>query len=217
MGRLTLVDIDDICVNNTNRQLHTTQDTLGRQKIEVMAERARAINPACHIHLIHDFFTPETVDEIFCARYDYLVDAIDHQANKSLLIATCKARGVPVVVVGGAGGRVDPTKLVIDDLSRSGSDGLLRNVRRTLRKQHGFPDKGEWGIACIFSRERAVYPMPDGSVSEQAPSASAFKLDCTSGFGSATFVTGTAGFFAAGVVVSALAQPKAPTEAQEES
>ena len=206
VGRLTLIDLDDICINNINRQLHTLDSTVGRQKVDVMAERARGINPACEVEVVHDFLTSETLTEIFARDYDYVVDAIDNLKNKCLLIAACKARAIPVVVVGGAGGRSDPTKITCDDLSRSGSDGLLRNVRRTLRREHGFGEQGEWGIPCVFSRERAVFPLPDGSVGDRRDKDSTLKLDCASGFGTASFVTGTAGFFAAGVVVSALAQ-----------
>lgn len=206
VGKLTLVDLDDICVNNTNRQLHTMEGTIGRQKIDVMADRARAINPEVEVEVVHDFFTAETLDEILAPGFDYLVDAIDHLGNKCLLIAACKERGIPVVVVGGAGGRQDPAMIRVDDLSQSGSDGLLRNVRRTLRKEHGFPADTAWGIPCVFSRERAVYPSPDGGVCHTPPKDSTLKLDCASGFGTATFVTGTAGFMAAGVVINALTQ-----------
>ncbi len=204
VGRLTLVDLDDICVNNTNRQLHTMEDTVGRQKIDVMADRARAINPEVEVEVIHDFFTADTLEEILAPGFDYLVDAIDHLGNKCLLIAACKERGIPVVVVGGAGGRQDPSMLRVDDLSQSGSDGLLRNVRRKLRKEHGFPSEGAWGVPCVFSRELAVYPAPDGSVCHTPPKGSNLKLDCSSGFGTAAFVTGTAGFMAAAIVVNAL-------------
>jgi tRNA A37 threonylcarbamoyladenosine dehydratase len=205
VGKLTLVDLDDICVNNTNRQLHTMEDTVGRQKIDVMAERARSINPEVEVEVIHDFFTSETLEEILAPGFDYLVDAIDHLGNKCLLIAACKERGIPVVVVGGAGGKQDPSMLRVDDLSQSGSDGLLRKLRRKLRKDHGFPSEQAWGIPCVFSREQAVFPSPDGGVCHTPPEGSNLKLDCASGFGTATFVTGTAGFMAAAIVVNALA------------
>ena len=207
VGRLTLVDLDDICVNNTNRQLHTLAETVGQQKVDVIRDRALAINPECQVEAISDFFTAETADDLLLDRLDWVVDAIDQTAHKALLIATCKARGVRVVVVGGAGGRTDASQFKIDDLSRSGSDGLLRQLRRVLRQEHGFEPQSEWGIPCVFSREPAVYPTPDGGTCRSPGSVpKSVRLDCATGFGAATFVTGTAGFMAAGVVVSAIAE-----------
>jgi tRNA A37 threonylcarbamoyladenosine dehydratase len=205
VGRLTLIDLDDICVNNSNRQLHTTEHTVGLQKVDVLADRVRAINPECQVNAISDFFTPETADALLDADFDWVVDAIDHLRNKVLLIAACKARGIKVVVAGGAGGRIDPTQLQVADMTRSGSDGLLRQARRLLRKEHGFSSDESWEIPCIFSRERAIYPTPEGGVCHTAPSGESVRLDCSQGFGAATYVTGTVGFMAAGIVVSDIA------------
>ncbi len=206
IGELTLIDLDDICVNNTNRQLHTLTDTVGLQKVDVLRDRILAINPECKVNALSEFFTPESALELLSARPDWVVDAIDHMRNKTLLIAMCKQESIPVVVVGGAGGRTDATQLKVDDLSQSGSDGLLRHVRRTLRKEHGFELGMCWDIPCVFSREPAVYPTPEGGTTDSLGSQpQSVRLDCATGFGAATFVTGTAGFMAAGVVISAIA------------
>ena len=206
VGCLTLIDLDDICVNNTNRQLHTLVDTVGLQKVDVLKARILAINPECKVAAISEFFTSESASELLSGGFDYVVDAIDHLQNKALLIAFCKQLGVPIVVVGGAGGRTDATQFKVDDLSQSGSDGLLRQLRRALRKEHGFEPETRWDIPCVFSKEPAVYPTPDGGVCDSPGSLPrSVRLDCASGFGAATFVTGTAGFMAAGVVVSHLA------------
>ncbi|MEM1347798.1 MAG: tRNA threonylcarbamoyladenosine dehydratase [Myxococcota bacterium] len=201
VGRLTLIDLDDICVHNTNRQLHTHVGTIGQQKADVMAARAKLINPDVEACATNDFFTASSAHDVLAPGYDYVVDAIDDLDNKVLLVATCKALGIPVVTVGGAGGRRDPSKITIDDLSQSTHDGLLKRVRRDLRHHHGFPESGGWQVPSVFSRERAVFPTDDGGVCEVRDRSKNLKLDCSSGFGTATFVTGTFGFMAASVVV----------------
>ena len=87
LGRITLVDLDDICVSNINRQLHALDNVVGRSKVEVMAERIRAINPGCQVHALPVFFTKTTAEEILQIRFDFVLDAIDEVTNKSLLIA----------------------------------------------------------------------------------------------------------------------------------
>jgi tRNA A37 threonylcarbamoyladenosine dehydratase len=207
LGALTLIDLDDVCVSNTNRQLHALDGTVGLPKVEVMAARARLIQPECEVTPIARFLTPSTVDELLAPPFDYVVDAIDDLHNKCLLLASCRARGLRVVTVGGAGGRRDPTAIQVDDLTRSGQDGLLRRTRKRLRQEHAFPDDGPWGIPCVFSREAAVFPSPDGEVCAAPARGESLRMDCASGFGAATFVTGAFGFAAAAVVVGALAAP----------
>ena len=214
VGQLTLIDLDDVCVNNSNRQLHTLHSTIGQQKVDVLASRARDISPECQITPVSDFFTAATAEELLSTDYDWVVDAIDHVDHKALLLARCRARGLKAVCVGGAGGRADPTRLEVDDLSRSAVDGLLRNLRHRLRHAHDFPRDAPWNIPCVFSREHAVYPTPDGGVCDSPPAGTNARLDCATGFGAATFVTGAAGFMAAGVVVSALARGREPVLAR---
>src|SRR6478735_3435704 len=89
VGHLTLIDLDEICVSNSNRQLHTLTATIGLSKVQVMAERLRAINPELRVDVIEDFFTSSTAEQILRQRFDGLVDAIDSLKNKCLLIARC--------------------------------------------------------------------------------------------------------------------------------
>ena len=207
VGALTLIDLDDVCASNTNRQIHAMVGTVGAPKVDVMAARVRLINPDCTVNAITDFFTERTAASLVTEEMDWVVDGIDHLVNKCILLDHCRRLSVPVVTTGGAGGRRDPSKIMTGDLSQTGGDGLLRRVRKQLRRVHAFPsDAAEWGIPCIYSRERVFFPTPDGGLCETPPANSPLKLDCSSGFGTASFVTGTFGFMAAAVVVEGLAQ-----------
>lgn len=206
IGALTLVDLDDICVTNVNRQVHALDGEIGRTKIDVMARRAQAINPACVIRPLHAFFTEANAGEILETRFDYVLDAIDNPDRKCLLIASCRDRGLQVMVAGGAGGRQNPGGLKITDLALSSHDRLLAVVRSTLRGKFGFP-RGEkpFGIDCVYSPEPVLYPQQDGTVCPKREEGSTLRLDCETGYGTACFVTGTVGFAAAGHIVQKIA------------
>ena len=210
VGRLTLIDLDEVCVTNVNRQVPALDGHIGHLKIEVMAQRARQINPTIQVEPRADFFTASTADALLDAPYDAVLDAIDDLRNKALLIARCRALGLHVVTMGGAGGRQDPTQLVISDLSQTGQDGLLRKLRRSLRHDHGLPERGPWGIPCVYSREPVMYPTQSGQVCATPEPGTTLRLDCASGFGTASFVTGAFGFAAAGLIVRRLATQEAP-------
>ena len=207
VGALTLIDLDDVCVTNTNRQSHALVDTVGRPKVAVLAERARAINPECHVTTHTEFFTAQTAARLLATRSDWLVDAIDGMTNKALLIAACVERGQPVLTVGGAGGKRDATRIRVGDLGESQGDDLLRLVRKKLRRDHGFA-RGEgntYGVPCVYSNEKPVFPWADGTCSTEPEPGSSLKLDCASGFGTVASVTGAFGFAAAGEVVRRIA------------
>lgn len=207
VGALTLVDMDDVCISNTNRQLHALTSTVGRPKAEVVAERARAINPEADVRAIVEFFTEDNAESLLGGGFDCLIDAIDSAAKKALLIAKCRAHGIPVITSGGAAGRRDPTAIRAADLALSSHDRLLGEVRRLLRKHHGFPRGGElFGVECVFSTEPPVFPQGDGSVCGRRDPDSAAPLDCEHGLGTATFVTGTFGFVAAAQAVRKLVE-----------
>jgi tRNA A37 threonylcarbamoyladenosine dehydratase len=208
IGGLTLVDLDEVCVSNVNRQLHALTETVGRAKVDVMAERIRAINPDCQAIAEQKFFTGETADELLAPRFDFVLDAIDSVANKVLLLARCRQLVLPVVACGGAGGRRDGTLVRTADLSRVSHDRLLAEVRKRLRKDHQFPsDALPMGIDCVFSAELPVFPQPDGSIcATRAVTEKDTRLNCNGGLGSATFVTGAFGFAAAGIVVRRIAE-----------
>jgi tRNA A37 threonylcarbamoyladenosine dehydratase len=194
-----------------NRQIHAIDGVVGRPKADVLAERVRAINPECRVTVRTEFLTAATADAILgAAPFDHVVDAIDSLKDKLQIIVRCRATGLRVVTCGGAGGRSDPTQVRVDDLAFSERDSLLRYVRKRLRERHGFPrDVAQaWGVPCVFSLEYPVYPQADGSVSPEKPVACAgedLAINCGSGVGTASFVTGAFGFAAAGVVVRAIA------------
>lgn len=195
---ISLVDMDDVCVTNTNRQLPATHATVGHPKVEVMKKRLLDIHPEAIIHARSEFFTSSTAADLLAEAPDLVIDAIDRMTNKALLLAECTKRLIPVVTVGGAGGRRDPTQIEVADLAHAGRDNLLRMVRRKLRRSHGFP-KGDghvFGIPAVFSREPQVFPAPDGTVCSTPTEDSPLRLDCSSGFGSASFVTGSFAFAA---------------------
>jgi tRNA A37 threonylcarbamoyladenosine dehydratase len=198
VGHITMVDLDDICVSNINRQLHALEGVVGRSKATIMAERVHAINPACDVRAVHEFFNERTADEILETRFDWVLDAIDQLANKCLLIARCRQKEIPIVASGGAGGRKNPLAIQIADLSQISGDALLQQTRKRLREEHGFSrnPKESLKVPCVFSREPPVYPP--GCQSGQ-------RISCDSGYGAASFVTGAFGLAAASVIVSNIA------------
>ena len=210
IGHLTLVDLDEICVTNVNRQLHAMDGQIGRQKTAVMAERVQAIHPACQIEVIPAFFNEKSAATILDGGFDVLLDAIDSTRHKSLLLAECCRRGIFCVTCGGAGGLRDPTRIRVADLAFSGKDPLLLKVRRSLRHDHGFAkvaqhqDPKPLGIDAVFSDEAPVYAQCDGSVSDHRPDGAELRLNCASGLGTATHVTACFGLIAAGRVLERL-------------
>ena len=199
IGHITLVDMDDICVTNTNRQLHALKGTVGDQKIEVMAERIRQINPECQVTCIDDFITPDNVAEILTPKFDYVIDAIDAIRPKAALLAYCRRNKIPVVTVGGAGGQIDPTQISVVDLAKTIQDPLAAKLRERLKSDFNIAknSKGKLGIDCVFSTEALRYPQHDGSVCHAKGTAEGPKrMDCASGFGAVTMVTASFGFVA---------------------
>lgn len=208
VGGLTLVDLDDICISNVNRQLHAVTGEFGKPKVEVMAARVKLINPDCAVHAEQLLFTAGTAEQILAPQFDCVLDAIDSRPMKALLIARCREKGIPIVTTGGAGGRRDPTALRMGDLARASHDGLLANVRKLLRSEYNFPRevKQDFGVRCVFSTEAPVYPTGDGGVCDAPEPGTRLRLDCRSGYGTATFVTGAFGFAAAAEVVRVIVE-----------
>lgn len=207
VGEISLFDLDDICVTNTNRQLHTLSDSIGRSKVEVMAERLQTINPQCRVHAIADFVTRETMAEYITERLDFVIDCIDSVAAKAALIAWCKRRKIGIVTTGGAGGQIDPTKIQILDLNKTFNDPLAAKVRATLRRDYNFsrtPGR-HYSVPCVFSSEQLRYPKPDGTVCQtKSFVGEGVKLDCAGGFGAVTMVTASFGMAAAAKAVEKL-------------
>lgn len=214
VGSLILIDLDDICISNTNRQLHALSSTVGKMKIDEMRQRLNDINPQCEIQLIHDFVSPDNIDEILLGlpNVTACLDAIDGTRGKASLIAACSRYGIPIVTCGGSAGRTDPSKFVCEDLTKVQGDPLLSVCRKNLRKFHGFEegksfyDKSskkpprKWNILAVYSTENQK-SLPKGSDS-------ASLRRCDGALGTACFVTGTSGFIAAGELISQIANNK---------
>jgi len=206
VGQLTLVDLDDVCISNVNRQLHALEGEFGKPKVEVMARRVRAINPDCTVHPQQAFFLKSNAQEILGAGFDYVLDAFDSPSRKCALIALCRERAIPVITSGAAAGRRDPTAVEVTDLAFSSHDRLLQEVRSMLRTRHGFPrGKNPFGVECVLSRERVVYPGQGGQVCAAPRREQDLRIDCDTGFGTASFVTGTFGLVAAARIVERIA------------
>jgi tRNA A37 threonylcarbamoyladenosine dehydratase len=209
VGHLSLVDADDLCLSNTNRQLPAIAGQYGRGKADAMAERCRAINPAIDVDPIASFLTPSNMEGLLDREVDVVLDACDSFRTKLEAIAWCRRRKRPLVTVGSAGGRTDPTQVRVRDLSRTEHDAMLSLIRKKLRSDFGFPRNADryFGVPAIYSLENVKYPQADGSVCGLRPKVSgeaALKLDCGGGLGAATHVTGAFAFAAVGKLLEML-------------
>jgi len=194
IGKLTLIDLDDVCTTNINRQLPATDGTIGQLKTEVLAQRVKSINPNCEVKVIDDFLLPENFED-YLTGADAVLDAIDSVNTKAALVAWCKRRKLRLVVCGGAGGQIDPGMIRVGDLAKAKQDPLLAKVRSQLRRDYGFSKnpKRKWGVDCVYSEEQLRYPIisgeQEGEVTLQKPGAGTMRMDCSSGFGAAMVVT----------------------------
>mmetsp|Transcript_41846 Transcript_41846/g.75391 ORF Transcript_41846/g.75391 Transcript_41846/m.75391 type:complete len:375 (-) Transcript_41846:148-1272(-) len=213
IGNLILIDLDDICISNTNRQLHATASAVGKMKIDEMKNRLLDINPKCNVTLIHDFVSVENANTLIqelCPQLTACIDAIDGMYEKTALILACVDRAIPIVTCGGAAGRMDPTQITVDDLTKVQEDRLLFQCRKLLRQEHGFtkvpmPRGGgkkkkvrKWRIPAVYSTE----VQQKATVEDE--NTSSFRI-CDGALGTACFVTGTYGFLAASKVVEMIA------------
>jgi tRNA A37 threonylcarbamoyladenosine dehydratase len=217
IGGLTLVDLDDVCVTNINRQICAISSTVGKFKVDVMKERLLEIQPYCDIDVKQCFFSPKNLERIFDKKYDFVVDAMDDFTNKCHLIDHCKKNNIPMIVMGGAGGKVDPLQVKVTDMSFSQNDRLLARLRKKLRQDFDFPKEteGDFGVFAVWSHERAVYPTEHGTCTYKPPGF-AKNMDCNEGFGSASFVTGAFAFATTSVVVRELTKGLVAVEKEEE-
>jgi tRNA A37 threonylcarbamoyladenosine dehydratase len=208
VAEITLVDLDDICITNTNRQIHALKETVGKFKIEVMEQRIYEINPSCKVYLFQGYLNDKNLDKIFSRRFDYVIDACDDFSNKCLLIDYCKNHHVNLIVIGGAGGKKDPLQIKVTDLSFSQNDKLLMRIRKKLRQDYSFPGEnaGEFGIWSVWSHERAVYPTSDGCITFTPPKELSKNMDCSEGFGAASFLTGAFAFAAVSHVIKEISK-----------
>ncbi|MDX5364691.1 MAG: tRNA threonylcarbamoyladenosine dehydratase [Pseudazoarcus pumilus] len=197
VGRLRLVDLDHVAESNINRQIHALESTLGQAKVQAMRERMAAIDPGIVVEAVEEFLSADNAAGLV-AGCDVVVDAIDNVLAKAALVLACRAADVPLVVCGGAGGKSDPARIRVDDLSRTEQDPLLAKLRKRLRAEHGFSrdPKRRFGILAVYSDE--PLRMPD-AVCETGPQG----LACA-GYGSSMAVTAAVGLFAASRALDAL-------------
>lgn len=207
IGRMTLIDADEVCLSNTNRQLHALDGEYGKPKVGVMAARVHAINPAIRLEAVERFLTPATLDELLDRGYDAVLDACDAFRVKLEAIAWCRRRKLPMVTVGSAGGRTDSTQIRVRDLSRTEHDAMFSLIRKKLRQDFGFPRNPDryFGVSAVYSLQNVQYPQPDGTVcGTRPPGGDAMNLACGGGLGAATHVTGAFAFAAVGKIVEKL-------------
>ncbi len=148
VGRITLIDFDDICLTNINRQIHALSSTVGMSKVSAMAERLRDINPSATIIPVKAFFSPENAAELLEPRPDYVLDAIDHFTAKASLIANCRQREIPIISSMGAANKLDPTKIELADISATRNCRMARSMRKIL-KNAGITS----GVPVVYSTE----------------------------------------------------------------
>jgi tRNA A37 threonylcarbamoyladenosine dehydratase len=200
IGKIILVDLDDIATTNINRQLHALDSTIEQSKVEVMKDRIMDINPTCDVVAIEDFITTETISDYITSDIDVVIDAVDSIKAKAAMIAFCKRNKIKIITVGGAGGQIDPLQIRSADLAKTIQDPLAAKLRSELRRFYNFSKnpKRNFGVECIYSTEQLRYPQEDGSVSfQKSQQQGSGKMDCSTGFGAFVGVTANFGFTAA--------------------
>ncbi|MFV8257959.1 ThiF family adenylyltransferase [Bdellovibrio bacteriovorus] len=209
VGKLTIIDFDEICITNANRQLHALQGLVGKKKAEVMGERLRKINPQNTVTVIPEFYNAENSEMMLSHKPDYIVDAIDNLTAKTHLLATCRERGIKVITSGGSAAKMDPLRIKKADLADTYVDPMAAQVRKMLRQKYDFPEKN-FGIPCIFSDETPIQP-----VELKYDHGQGFKCVCPKGqndlhncdsrnviWGTASYVTGAFGLAMASHIVN---------------
>lgn len=210
VGRLTLIDLDHVAESNVNRQVHALDATLGQAKVVAMRERLMQINPLARIRLVEDFVTPENAGE-HVRGFDVVIDAIDNVRAKVAVVLACRAAVIHLIVAGGAGGKSDPTRIVVGDLSRTEQDPLLAKVRQRLRAEHGYPrnPKRPFRVEAVYSTEPLRYPDATCETTSGPQG-----LACA-GYGSSMAVTASVGLFAAARAIEKLLEPReSPMESE---
>lgn len=210
IGEITLIDLDHVSESNINRQLHALDSSLGQPKAVALDNRVRDINPECITNVIEEFISEENLSQLLHSDYDYVIDCIDDFRTKAHVVYYCKRNKIKVITTGGAGGRRDPSKIRVIDLSRSNGDVLLSRVRKELRETHGYTrnPKRRFNIPCVFSDEPPRYPSGDGNTCTDKRSADISSgLNCASGLGSSVNVTASFALIATAHVLNKLSSP----------
>lgn len=189
VGNITLIDLDDICYSNTNRQIHALDSTVGKLKTQTMKQRILDINPECEVNCVERFYSEKNFEQILSIKYDYIIDAFDDARYKAHLVAECYQRGQKLFVSGGAASRIRPELVQVVDLALTYQDPLLFKIRKDLIKKYGIlktyqdgRQRKKLGIPCVFSPEPMIEPKACESDKPQ-------KMNCHTGYGSASFLT----------------------------
>ena len=204
VGKLTLIDLDNVAESNINRQIQADDETLGQAKVLAMQQRIVRINPGCEVMGIEEFIDADNIASLL-PNCDAVIDAIDQVRAKAALAAHCKRHKMLLVMTGGAGGRIDPTRICIDDLSRTTQDALASRVRSRLRSEYGFSrdPKKKFGIECVYSPEQIRRPANEVCDADEMQAING--LNCA-GYGSSVAVTAAFGMAAAARVLTLLAK-----------
>lgn len=206
IGKITLIDLDNIAESNVNRQLHAIDGAFGQAKVSAMQERILSINPNCAVHEIEDFITPGNINDLLNFNCDVMIDCVDDAKAKVALATYCKSKQLPLIMSGSAGGRLDPTRINIADLAVVTGDKLLSKVRNQLRRDHNFPKASnakkstKFGFQCVYSDEAVIRPDAECDVGD---SAGVTGLNCA-GYGSSVCITASFGFAAAQLAINQL-------------
>lgn len=150
VGKMTIVDFDDVDITNINRQLPALHSTVGKDKVDVMKERILDINPDIDIKAIKDMYTAENSDQLLSGDYDYVVDAIDMVSSKIHLIESCVKKNLTIISSMGMGNKLDPTKIVVTDIHKTQMCPLAKVVRKELR------DRKIKKLKVVYSPEQPV-------------------------------------------------------------
>ena len=203
VGHFDLIDDDQVCLTNLNRQIIATRKTVGRDKADVMKERMLEINPKADITLHKTFFLPENADEFPFDEYDYVVDAVDTVTAKIEIIMKAKENNVPVISCMGAGNKLDPTQFRVADIYKTKMCPLAKVMRHEMKKR---PVKH---LKVVYSEEKPIRPLEDmaNSCRTNCICPPGAKHKCTERRdipGSIAFVPPVAGMIIAGEVIKDL-------------
>lgn len=200
IGEITLIELDEVCISNTNRQSHATQSNIGKPKVDIVSSRLKDINPECTVNRVNDFLTKNNIRDYIDDSHHIVIDAIDATHIKTALAAYASAKKIRLITVGSSGGKLNPQLITCSDLGKVSSDPILAKMKSLLYRRYNFikDKKRKFRIDAVYSAEQMVYPKPDGSVCmEKNALQDGVKLDCTGGMGSSVMVTGSFGFMAA--------------------
>lgn len=194
VAELVLIDLDQVAESNINRQIQALGATVGMAKVQALAQRVADIHPGCKVWQVEEFVEPDNWPALLPTEVDGLIDACDQVRAKAVLAAWARARRLPMVCCGAAGGKRQPHRLEMADLAQTTHDPLLSSLRQRLRRDHGAARDGQTiGLRCVFSREPVAPPEgvcdADGS------------LNCH-GYGSSVMVTAAMGLAAAADLVA---------------